>query len=95
MVITGAARMMLRPQVRAINAVSRRGLVRAGGGYVVFELVEGALADGDFLNGDFESHGPCSWNNLSSGGVVRVYVQRVSATFENAQRYYAGLPTGV
>lgn len=87
--------MMLRPQVRAINAVSRRGLVRAGGGYVVFELVEGDLADGDFLNGDFDSHGPCSWNNLSSGGVVRVYVQRVTATFEAAQRLYAGLSTAV
>jgi hypothetical protein len=74
-----------------MNAVSRRGLVRAGSGYVVFELVEGSMADGDFLNGDFDSHGPCSWTNVSSGGVVRVYVQRVATTFEAAQRYYVGL----
>lgn len=92
--MAGAVRLMMRPQVRAMNAISRRGLVRVDNGYVVFELVEGALADGDFLNGAFDSHGPCSWNNLSSGGVVRVYVQRVTATFEAAQRLFAGLSAG-
>jgi hypothetical protein len=73
---------MTQPQVRSMNHVSGRGLVLAAEGYVAFELLEGGIVDGDFVDGNFTSHGPCTWTNVTSGKPVRVYVHQLMVNGE-------------
>ena len=84
--------MIPTPQVRGMNHVSGRGLVLAAEGYVAFEILEGSIADGDLVDGDFMSHGPCVWSNLTTGQVVRVYVRQLMATVDAASRFIGEHP---
>ncbi len=70
-----------------MNHASGRGLVLAPEGYVAFEVLEGALMVGDVVDGDFMSHGHCVWTNLTTGGTVHVYVQRLMASAETARTF--------
>ena len=78
--------MTVLPEVRAMNQVSGRGLVMADGAYVAFDLVSGTLNAGDQIEGDLV-YGPCIWHNLTTGGMVRVYVQHLTGTVEAANRF--------
>ena len=74
-------------EVRAVNLVNGRGLLMAGGTFVAFDVVEGKLAIGDLIEGDLV-YGPCTWRNVTSGEVVRVYVQHLTSTVEAASRFH-------
>jgi hypothetical protein len=74
------------PEVRALNQVNGRGLLMAGGTYVAFDLVEGTLNVGDLIDGDLV-YGPCTWRNVTTGQVVRAYVQQLTSTVEAANRF--------
>jgi len=74
------------PEVRAMNQVNGRGLLMSEGTYIAFDLVEGALNLGDRVDGDLV-YGPCTWRNVTTGDVVRVYVQHLTSTVEAANRF--------
>jgi hypothetical protein len=78
-------------EVRAMNHVSRRGLLLASGTYVAFELLEGTLTVGDVIDGDL-AYGPCVWKDVTTGEVVRAYVQQLMAPVEVALRFYEQPP---
>jgi hypothetical protein len=80
-------------EVRAMNHVNGRGLLMANGTYIAFDLIEGTLHVGDVIEGDLV-YGPCSWRNVSSGDVVRVYVQQLTTTVEAASRFHERSPPG-
>ena len=77
-----------------MNHASGRGLVLAAEGYVAFEIVEGALMVGDIIDGDFMSHGRCSWKNLTTGGVVDVYVEQLMGTLEMVHTFCSKAAAG-
>jgi len=74
------------PEVRVMNLVTRRGLLMSEGTYIAFDLVEGVLNLGDQVDGDLV-YGPCTWRNVTTGQVVRVYVQHLTSTVEAANRF--------
>lgn len=71
-----------------MNQVTGRGLVMADGAYVAFELIDGTLAVGDVVDGEFNSYGPVAWTNLTTGETAQVYVQQLHGTVEAANRFY-------
>jgi hypothetical protein len=79
------------PEVRAMNHVNGRGLLMAEGTYIAFDLVEGMLNVGDLVDGDL-LYGPCTWRDLTTGEIVRVYVQQLMATVEAASRFHERSP---
>jgi hypothetical protein len=81
------------PEVRAMNQVKGRGLLMAEGTYVAFDMVEGTLNVGDRVEGDL-TYGPCTWRNVTTGQVVRVYVQHLASTVEAANQFNNERPAG-
>jgi hypothetical protein len=69
-----------------MNHVTRRGLLMSEGTYIAFDLVDGPLKVGDQIEGDLV-YGPCTWRNVTTGEVVRVYVQHLTSTVEAANRF--------
>jgi hypothetical protein len=83
--------MSLPAEVRAMNQVNGRGLLLAEGTFIAFDLVEGRLHVGDLIDGDLV-YGPCTWRDLTTGEVVRVYVQQLMTTVEAASRFHERPP---